>query len=338
MTSDAIFRIASQSKAIISVAVMMLIEEGRINLLDPVSRWMPTFAQTTVSVDADTGRAVVPARRPITIKDLLTHTSGISYAGLPGTGGYSWYTADLDEPICDSMDRLGGVPFARQPGAAWVYGFNTDVLGCVVERASGMPLDAFLRERLTGPLGMNDTRFYLPPEQRDRLTAVYTLDPELRIARSPDGPRGQGDYVEGPRRSFSGGAGLLSTARDYGRFLEMLRRHGELDGVRILAPHTVAVMTANQVGTLHNADGLGFGLGFQTVERLGAGGFSSVGTFGWSGAYGTSYKVDPAEKLVLVLMIQLLPYSERTVRESFETAVYQALVAPLPWETASAGR
>lgn len=135
--------------------------------------------------------------------------------------------------------------------------------------------------------------------------------------------------MEGPRVSFSGGAVLVSTARDYARFLEMLRREGELDGTRYLAPHTVAVMSANQVGTLRG-EGLGFGLGFETVERLGAGGFSSVGSYGWSGAYGTLYEIDPAERLVLVLMIQLLPYVERTVRESFETAVYQAIVSSMP--------
>jgi CubicO group peptidase (beta-lactamase class C family) len=340
MTPDAVFRIASQSKAITSTAVLMLVEEGTINLNDPVSRWMPTFDESTVAVRADTGLVLVPARRALTIKDLLTHTAGISYGGDPlvaalyqeqGLGygeAYGWYTADKEEPICDTMDRLGTLPFVEQPGAAWVYGYNTDVLGCVVERASGQPLDAFLRERLTGPLGMHDTWFFLPPEHRDRLAAVYTRDSDGRVTRAPDGPRGQGDYVDGPRRNFSGGAGLLATARDYARFLEMIRGGGTLRGVRILSPHTVAVMTANQVGTLHNDNGLGFGLGFQTTDRLGANGFSSVGTFGWSGAYGSAYEVDPRERLVIVLMIQVVPYFGSGIREAFKTAVYQALVPP----------
>lgn len=340
MTPDAVFRIASQTKAITSTAIMMLVEEGKINLNDPVSRWMPTFEKTTVAVRSDTGLVVVPARRAITIKDLLTHTSGISYSGGPLVGSlyveqglgygeaYGWYTANKQEPICDTMDRLGALPFVEQPGAAWVYGYSTDILGCVVERASARPLDAFLRERLTGPLGMKDTWFFLPPEQRDRLATVYTPGSEGRVVRAPDGPRGQGDYVDGPRRSFAGGAGLLSTAHDYARFLEMIRNGGTLDGVRLLAPHTVAVMTSNQVGTLHNENGLGFGLGFQTTDRLGANGFSSEGTFGWSGAYGSVYEVDPKERLVIVLMIQVVPYFGSGIREAFKTTVYQALVPP----------
>jgi CubicO group peptidase (beta-lactamase class C family) len=340
MTPDVIFRIASQTKAITSTAILMLVEAGKINLEDPVHRWMPTFETTTVAVRSDTGRVIAPAHRAITIKDLLTHTAGISYGREPrvapryeeqGLGygeAYGWYTADKEEPICDTMDRLGTLPFVEQPGAVWVYGYSSDVLGCVVERASGRPLDAFVRERLTGPLGMNDTWFFLPPEHRDRLAAVYTPGSDGRMVRAPDGPRGQGDYVDGPRRSFSGGAGLLSTARDYARFLEMIRSGGSLDGVRILAPHTVAVMTSDQAGPLYDGNGLGFGLGFQTTERLGANGFSSVGTFGWSGAYGSVYEVDPRERLVIVLMIQVVPYVGSGIREAFKTAVYQALVPP----------
>jgi CubicO group peptidase (beta-lactamase class C family) len=341
MTPDAIFRIASQSKAITSAAVMMLVEEGRINLSDPVSRWMPSFTRTTVALSAD---SIVPARRPITIRDLLTHTSGYSYGGEPrvaagylehGLGygeAYGWYFAHRTEPICEALEPLGTLPAVQQPGAAWVYGYNTDILGCVVERASGQPLDVFLRDRLFEPLGMVDTGFFLPREKRDRLATAYTPDSAGRAVRAPEGARGQGHYVEGPRRSFSGGAGLVSTARDYARFLEMIRRGGELDGVRYLAPHTVALMTTNQVGELRGGNGLGFGLGFETVDRYGAGGMSSVGSFGWSGAYGSMYEVDPAERLVLVLMIQVIPYTERGLRESFDTMVYQALVAPLPAE------
>ena len=344
MTPDAIFRIASQTKAVTSAAILMLVEEGRINLSDPASRWMPTFARTTVA--ADTGGSAVRARRAITVRDLLTHTAGLSYGGEPvvaaayraaGLGygeAYGWYFAHREEPVCETMDRLGTLPFVRQPGADWVYGYSTDVLGCIVERAGGVPLDEFVRRRIAGPLGMRDTGFYLPPAQIGRLAAVYVPDSAGLATRGPEGPSGQGHYVDGPRRSFGGGAGLLSTARDYARFLEMFRRGGELDGVRLLSPQTVALMTTNQVDTLYSRSGLGFGLGFETVDRLGAGGYSSVGSYGWSGAYGTVYEVDPTRRLVLVMMVQLVPYAERGLRESFETAVYQALVEPGPGDPA----
>lgn len=339
MTTDAIFRIASQTKAITSAAILMLVEDGKINLEDPVSRWMPTFEKTTVAVRTDTGRAIIPANRSITIKDLLTHTSGISYGGSSlvaplykekelGYGDtYGWYTADDEEPICETMDRLGNLPFVAQPGSDWVYGYNSDILGCVVKRVSGLSLSEFFRQRITSPLGMEDTHFFLPPEKEDRLATVYTPEKGSdKVIRAPDGPYGQGDYVEGPRRSFSGGAGLLSTARDYARFLEMIRRGGALDGKRYLSPHTVALMTSNQVGDLFSNDGMGFGLGFETTDRLGANGFTSEGTFGWSGAYGTDYEIDPKEGLVTVLMIQVVPYYGSGIREAFESAVYQSLV------------
>jgi CubicO group peptidase (beta-lactamase class C family) len=342
MTTDAIFRIASQTKALTSVAVMSLVEEGKISLSDPVSRFIPDFEHTTVAVKADTGRAIVPARRRITIRDLLTHTAGISYgtdtlvsplyaaAGLGPAAGWGWYTADKKEPICLTMERLATLPFVAQPGERFVYGYNTDILGCVVERVAGAPLDEVIRTRITGPLGMKDTHFFLPPEQKARLAAVYLNGPDMKVTRAPDGPRGQGDYGEGPRRSFSGGAGLLSTARDYARFLQMLLNGGTLDGARILGPKTVALMTTNQTGTLYSQTGQGFGLGFSILEQPGADGrIESVGTFGWGGAYGSTYDVDPKEHLVLAFMIQLLP--RRTeIAAQFPTLVYQALVEPRP--------
>ena len=214
-----------------------------------------------------------------------------------------------------------------QPGEAWVYGYNTDVLGCVVERAAGQPLDEVVRARITGPLGMKDTQFFLPADQRERLAAVYSSGPDGRIVRSPEGAKGQGAYVDGPHRSFAGGAGLLSTAHDYARFLEMIRNGGTLGGVRILAPRTVQLMTTNQVGTLHSVNGLGFGLGFETTDRYGANGMDSQGSFGWAGAYSTIYRVDPEARLVVVLMIQMLP-NTTDIRQKFPTMVYQALVEP----------
>jgi CubicO group peptidase (beta-lactamase class C family) len=316
---------------------MMLVEEGKVGLADPVSRYIPAFKTTTVAVPPPAGAvagtpvSAVPAKREITIRDLLTHTAGISYGEGPAAalwkaaGIQGWYFADRNEPVAAVVERMATLPMDAQPGEKFVYGYNTDILGCVVERASGMPLDEFVRTRITGPLRMKDTRFFLPPGQRERLAAVYGSGKDGRIARAPDGPKGQGDYVDGPRRSFAGGAGILSTARDYARFLEMIRNDGVLDGVRILAPRTVRLMTTNQVGTLHSSAGLGFGLGFETTDRYGASGMESVGSFGWGGAYGTWYRVDRDARLVMVLMIQLLP-NGTDFRQKFPTLVYQALV------------
>lgn len=334
MTMDTVFRIASQTKAITSTAVLALVEEGKIGLAEPVSDFIPTFAHTTVASKDEPGKAV-PAKRPITIKDLLTHTAGISYGtdsrvaalyeakGLGPAAGNGWYTADKDEPICETMERLGTLPFVAQPGEAFVYGYNTDILGCVVEKASGMPLDEFVRTRITGPLGLKDTRFYLPPAEKNRLAAVYASGDDGSIVRAADGSKGQGSYVEGPRKSFAGGAGLTSTAHDYARFLELIRNRGALNGVRILSPRTVDLMTTNQSGTLHSTEGLGFGLGFETVDRYGASGMASVGSFGWGGAYGTLYQVDRQAHLVTVLMIQLMP-NKTDIQQKFMATVYQA--------------
>ena len=337
MTPDTIFRIASQTKAITSTAVLALMEEGKIGITEPVSHFIPTFAKTTVAVEENGRVTIVPAKRPITIQDLLTHTAGISYGtepkvaalyqakGLGPAAGNGWYTADKSEPICATMERLGTLPFVAQPGEAFVYGYNTDILGCVVEKASGMPLDEFVRTRITGPLGLRDTRFFLPADQRARLAAVYASGADGKYVRAPDGPKGQGNYVDGPKKSFAGGAGLLSTAHDYARFLEMIRRGGELDGVRILSPRTVGLMTTNQSGTLHSTTGLGFGFGFETVDRYGAKGMAEIGTFGWGGAYGSTYEVDRASHMVVVLMIQLMP-NQTDIQPKFSNAVYQALV------------
>lgn len=336
MTPNTIFRIASQTKAITSTAVLALMEEGKIGLNEPVGHFIPTFTKTTVAVRGENGIATVPARRAITIQDLLTHTAGISYGtethiaglyeskGLGPAAGNGWYTADKDEPICETMERLGTLPFVAQPGEAFVYGYNTDILGCVVEKASGMPLDEFVRTRITAPLGLKDTRFFIPPAERDRLAAVYASRDGVAV-RAPDGSKGQGSYVDGPRKSFAGGAGLTSTARDYARFLEMIRNRGALGGVRILAPRTTDLMTTNQSGTLHSTTGLGFGLGFETVDRYGASGMAGVGAFGWGGAYGTTYQVDRQAHMVIVLMIQLMP-NATDIQPKFSTLVYQSLV------------
>jgi len=340
MAMDTEFRIASQSKALTSVAILQLMEEGKLTVNDKAGQWIPTFANTTVAVLKENGGGfnLVPAKRPILIKDLLTHTAGINYGTSPEVAalyeakslgpaaGYGWYFADKDEPICASMERLGTLPFVAQPGDAYVYGYNTDILGCIVEKASGVPLDEFIRSHITGPLGMKDTYFFVPPEQRGRLAAVYGSDANGKAVRMDDSARGQGSYVDGPRRSFAGGAGLVSTARDYATFLEALRNGGALGKVRILSPHAVQLMTTNQIGEdLKTPRGLGFGYGFETADKFGVAGMESVGSWGWGGAYGTYYRVDPAERLVTVMMIQLLPNST-DFTDKFKASIYQALI------------
>ena len=337
MTGSTLFRIASQTKAFTSTAVLALMEEGKIGLDEPVGNFIPAFKKTTVAAREDGTVKIVPAKRPITIRQLLTHTAGISYGtdpqvrelyaakGLGPMAGNGWYTADKEEPICETMERLGTLPFVAQPGEAYVYGYNTDILGCVVEKASGMSLADFIAKRITGPLGLKDTRFYIPPAERDRFAAVYASGGDGKIVRAADGSKGQGHYIDGPRKSYAGGAGLTSTAHDYARFLEMIRNGGKLDGVRILSPRTVELMTTNQSGSLHSTTGLGFGLGFQTVDRYGASGLAGVGAFGWGGAYGTNYQVDPQSHLVIVLMIQLMP-NATDVQSKFSNLVYQSLL------------
>jgi Beta-lactamase class C and other penicillin binding proteins len=336
MRTDTIFRIASQTKAITSVAVLQLVEEGKLTLNTPLSSIIPEFGQAQVAVAKDGATEFVPLRRPITIRDLLSHTSGYSYGlepqvaslyaakGLGPAAGFGWYTIDKDEPICTTMARLGTLPAVAQPGEAWVYGYNTDILGCVVERVSGKPFDVYLRERILDPLDMRDTHFFLPKSQRDRLATVYASGEDGKAVRAPEGAKGQGHYVDGPRKNFSGGAGLLSTARDYARFLEMIRNGGTLDGKRILGPRAVALMRTNQVGELHSSNGAGFGLGFQTVERYGANGMEAPGGFGWGGAYGSLYRIDPAAGLTIVFMVQLIP-NRTDIREKVTELVYQAL-------------
>ena len=335
MRTDTIFRIASMTKAVVSVGVMMLVEEGRIALTDPVSKFIPAFEKTTV-LAAEGGRvAVVPARRQITIRDLLTHTAGISYGGgvlepyYTPAGFTQWYFADRAQNMSTWIDKLATLPFDSQPGERWVYGYNTDILGNVLERVSGQTLAAFLGERIITPLKMVDTSFFLSADKAGRLAAVYAVAPNGTITRAPEGHPGQGMYTSGPQVAFSGGAGLLSTAADYARFLQMMANGGELDGVRLLSPTTVALMTSNHVGTLYQNGALGWGLGFEVVEQTGrAPRYGATGEFSWSGAYHTTYWVDPAEKLVVVFMTQLLPAGPVDLRFRVRTLVNQAIVGP----------
>jgi CubicO group peptidase (beta-lactamase class C family) len=342
MTAGTLFRIASQSKAIATVAAMTLVEDGTIGLHDPISRWLPGFATATVSEAHDSAgvmvRRVVPVRRAITVRDLMTHTAGMSYGteswlapayearGLGPAAGYGWYFADKTVDICTAIEPLGELPLAAQPGEGWVYGYATDVLGCLVERASGVPFDEFVQRHVTGPLGMTDTRFCVPGADADRLAVVYSLDPD-GLHRAAESAHGQGHYLAGPCRAYSGGAGLVSTAADYAAFLEVLRRGGELGGARVLSSASVTLMTSDHVGELYRDAARGFGLGFEILlDPGGAARYGSPGAYGWGGAYLTSYWVDPAEDLVAVLMVQLLARGS-TLQDRFRTLVYAMLEA-----------
>jgi CubicO group peptidase (beta-lactamase class C family) len=337
MTPDAIFRIASMTKAVTTVAVMMLYEEGHFLLSDPVAKYIPAFADAVVAVPPPAGApdsagfVTVPAERPITIRHLLTHTAGLTYGSGPAEALYEaagltgWYFADREEPIGAAIERLAGLPLAGQPGEAWQYGFATDVLGYLVEVVSGMPLDAFFETRIFAPLQMHDTFFFIPPDKVDRLAPVYGLDEGGHLTLRE--PAAESDYVEGPRTCFSGGAGLLSTITDYARFLQMLLGGGALDGVRLLAPKTVALMTANHVGDRFEEGRRGFGLGFWVMEDVGkAGDVGTEGAYGWGSAYYPIYWVDPAERLIGIIMTQLRPAGGLDLNRKFYTLTYQALI------------
>ena len=339
MREDSIFRIASQTKALTSVAVMMLMEDGKLLLDDPLGKHLPEWKKTTVAVTKpEGGYDVVPAKRPITIRDLLTHTAGISYGSGPAekawrdAGLSGWYFANRSQPMSSFVARMASLPMAAQPGEKFVYGYNTDILGVVVEKLSGKSLQAFLDERLIKPLGMKDTSFYLPRDKAGRLAVVYEGE-EGNLRRAADarawrtgGHFGQGHYLEGPRLAYSGGAGLLSTAADYSRFLEMMRRGGELDGRRYLSRKTVELMVSNHLGAVEYNPGMGFGLGFSIRMDLGAAGQpGSEGEFGWGGAYHSSYWVDPEEGLTVAYMTQLLPAGDLDDHGKLRALIYQAI-------------
>ncbi|MCY4598595.1 MAG: serine hydrolase, partial [Acidobacteria bacterium] len=316
--------------------VMLLQEEGRLLITDPVGKYLPEFMETTVAEpDGSGGYNVVPAKRPITIRDLLTHTAGISYGNGPAADRWAeagitgWYFADRDEPVGDVMARLAGLPLDGHPGEAWIYGYNTDILGAMIEKISGQTLGAFLGERLFGPLGMDDTHFFLPAGKVDRLATVYSATDGGGIERAPDPGHmvGQGAYVDGPRRSFSAGAGLVSTASDYARFLQMMLNGGELDGVRVLSRKTVESMTVGHTGDIPFRPGQSFGLGFSVVEDPAALGLpASVGEFAWGGAYHSTYWVDPAEELVVAYMTQIIPAGDIDDHGKLRALVHQAII------------
>lgn len=337
MPENAIFRIASQTKALISVGIMILQEEGRLLISDPASKYIPEFANTTVAIAKDGGGYdVVKAKRQITIRDLLTHTSGFGY----GTGVArdkweaakitGWYFADRDEPVRATVARMAALPADAQPGEKYVYGYSTDILGAIIEAASGQDLDVFLQDRILDPLRMTDTHFYLPLSKVSRLATVYSAKPDAGgVGRTPDEGTtvSQGHYVKGPRKSFSGGAGLLSTANDYMRFLLMMRNGGQLDGARILSRKSVELMTVDHLGSIPYTAGSGFGLGFSVKKDLGLRGeLGSVGEYGWGGAYHSTYWVDPKEDLVVVYFTQLIPAGGLDDHAKLRALIYQSIV------------
>jgi CubicO group peptidase (beta-lactamase class C family) len=338
MAPDAIFRIASMSKAVTSVAVMMLYEEGKFRLNDPVAKFIPEFRNSVVAVKpteanpAKPGKtyATEPAKRGIRIRDLLTHQAGLTYGTGLAAEDYKaanlvgWNFTEKDETIGSAIKRLAALPLHGQPGEVYQYGYSTDVLGYLVEVVSGMPLDRFFAERIFGPLRMVDSCFYLPPEKSARLANVYGWEGGKLVLKET---AANSRYVHGPRKCFAGGAGLLSTVNDYGRFLQMLLNDGELDGVRILSRKSVELMRADHVGDKYNGDTKAFGLGFWVLEDLGVyGELGSVGSYGWGSAYFPQYLVDPKERMVAMFMTQHMPSGGLDLNQRFKSLVYQALV------------
>ena len=315
METDDLFRIASQTKAIVSTAVLIMQEHGRLNIEEPIGKYLPEWMETTVAVASEDGYDVVPATRPIRIRDLLTHTAGVGWGTGPAQPEWEeadmmfWYLADRPEGIREIARQIAALPMDAQPGERFVYGLSIDVLGALVEEVSGQPLDAFLEEHLFQPLGMVDTHFFVPPEKADRMAVVYgSTESGLVRQTAADGHyHGQGHYLDGPRATFGGGAGLVSTARDYARFLQMVLNGGHLGGARILSPTTVELMLSNHIGDIDLGAGYKMGLGFGIITDLGAWGRAgSEGEFGWGGAYHSTYFVSPKHDMVVVYMSQAM--------------------------------
>jgi CubicO group peptidase (beta-lactamase class C family) len=342
MQKDAIFRIASQTKAITSVAVMMLFEEGKFLLDDPISNFLPEFKSPRVLDKfnaADSTYTTVAARREVTIRDLLTHTSGIGYAQIGSAEQNAiYYKAGVVGGIgvdkivlADKMKILGKQPLFHQPGEKWTYGLNTDVLGYFVEVVSGMPLDQFFQKRIFEPLGMKDTYFYLPKEKQSRLANLYMEDSTGKAKKMPEVYKLNGDlYRDYPNTNgtyFSGGGGLSSTIYDYAVFLQMLLNGGTYNGKRILSRNTVRMMTMNQIGDIGVGAGLNkFGLGFGIVTERGSSRLPvNEGTFDWGGMFATTYWVDPKEKLVALFYRNAFPTRLGSFSNKYRVLVYQAI-------------
>lgn len=342
LKKDDIFRIASQTKAITSVGVMMLFEEGKLLLDDPVSKYIPEFKNPVVIESynaADTTYTTTPAKKEITIRHLLSHTSGIGYAqiGSPQMNAIYYKNGVVGgigvEKIllADKMKKLGPLPLFHQPGEKFTYGLNTDLLGYLIEVVSQMPLDRFFNERIFKPLGMADTYFYLPSAKKGRLVNLYTEDKNKKSIKAAETFNLNGTFYSGfPATDgtyFSGGGGLSSTAYDYAIFMQMLLNGGQYNGKYLLSPTTVRMMTSNQIGNVDYRNGNKFGLGFEIVSEHNAGLTPlSPGTFSWGGMFSSSYWIDPKEKIVAQLFINQYPNSHSEIHDKFKAVVYGALI------------
>ena len=339
LKKDDIFRIASQTKAITSVAIMMLMEEGKLLLDDPVSKYIPSFKKQAVLDkfnEVDTTYSTVPAKKEITIRELLTHTSGLGYAQIGSKEANAIYAKNnitgglgvTNSTLLDAMTRLGKMPLMHQPGEKYTYGLNTDLLGCLVEVISGSTLYDFFRTRIFEPLGMKDTYFYVPKEKAARLVNLYKEDEEGHLQKSTKTILNGPTVVNYPfikTGYYSGGGGLSSTIYDYAIFLQMLLNNGKYNGKQLLSRNSVRMMTMNQVGDLNTGINK-FGLGFEVVTEKGSAKTPArEGTFSWSGAFATFYWVDPKEKIVMLFFRQLESSSHGEVVEKFRNLTYQAI-------------
>jgi CubicO group peptidase (beta-lactamase class C family) len=332
MRTDAIFRIASMTKPITSVALMMLWEEGRFHLNDPVSRFLPEFANPQVSTTGDvsgqTG-ALVAAKTPITIRQLLTHTAGLANSHVGNTKFFETAMAVHEgENLEAYTKRLAALPLNYQPGEAWQYSAATNVVGRLVEMLSGTPLDRFMEERIFRPLGMKDTHFFLNEDGADRLVVQYRRgDDQTIVVDDPGGAASR--WVSGPKTLLLGAGGLVSTASDYLRFQQMMLNGGKLETSRLLSPVTVSLMLENHTGDLPlwlTGPGMGFGLGYGiVVDRGKAATPLSNGSVYWGGAYGTYSWIDRDEELIGILMTQIRPYDHLSIRQDFQVLTSQAI-------------
>ena len=347
METDTLFRIASMTKAVTSVAVMQLYESGALLLTDPVSTYLPAFAAMKVLTPPEDGGAeytLEPARRPITIRHLLTHTSGISYRFLSSAqlaphyveAGITDGLSQTDGTIGEMVDRLAELPLVHQPGERFTYALGVDVLGRVIEVITGETLAEYMAAEIFEPIGMVDTGFFTDSADADRFASVYTPheDGLVKVSERPvvssDGRTiySNGYPYDGPQTYYAGGAGLSSTISDYARFLQALLNGGELDGRRILGRRTVQLMTRDHLAGLGVPDaGQRFGLGFSISMDPGlTGGPRSEGAFGWLGFFNTVYWVDPEEQLVAIIMTQLYPNGGSQLTDKFEVVVYSAIL------------
>jgi CubicO group peptidase (beta-lactamase class C family) len=348
VADDSIFRIYSMTKPITSVALMMLHERGLFQLYDPIERFVPEWSEQRVWVSGEgSNMQCEPLKRPITFRDLLTHTGGLTYGGgLPGVGvehpvdhvyrEHQIRTFPGKEPLSVFLRKLGRVPLMFQPGARFMYSVSTDACGALVELLSGQPFQEFLHEHVFEPLNMRDTAFFVPEDKRTRFAANYQRRPDKTLELIDD--PGTSQYLR-PPVFYSGGGGLVGTSRDYLRFCEMLRRGGELDGQRLLAPRTIQLMLKNHLpgGKLlsslavgryaeSNTQGIGFGLGFaSTVDQAEAGSVSQ-GEYYWGGAASTIFWIDPKEELVVIFMTQLMPSRTFDFRGQLKSLVYSSLL------------